>query len=183
MSYIDLAHADRRPVQQTGLGVAVGPGMPVNAAEERLADAGQTLPDLARTPCGNCGCSCAAGAGYSSIRALVLPGRWHVLAPRGVKRWPGVAPGRGGTWTRGFITAAWLWARTGAMAGARNAGTRPGGRRSGGSWPRRWPAAGSGDASLGRTALRWQCGCCCWLQVAVRGVELTHAPGGASSSA
>src|SRR5262245_24624227 len=28
MSYIDIAHADRRPVQRTGLGVAVGRGCP-----------------------------------------------------------------------------------------------------------------------------------------------------------
>jgi hypothetical protein len=34
MSHIDLAHADRRPVQRTDLGVAVRPGIPVDASDE-----------------------------------------------------------------------------------------------------------------------------------------------------
>jgi hypothetical protein len=40
-----------RPVSE----VAVGPGMPVNPADERLADAGQILPDRARPLCGRSG--------------------------------------------------------------------------------------------------------------------------------
>jgi hypothetical protein len=41
MSYVDLTHAGRRPVQRTGLGVAAGPGMPVDTADKR--------PTLARS--------------------------------------------------------------------------------------------------------------------------------------
>jgi len=84
-----------------------------------------------------CGCSCAAGAGYLSTRAAIRPlwCRWSSLAGRlagagtpcrAVES--GCGSGRGGTRAQGFMTAA---------------------RR----------------------------GCSCWLPVAVRGVELTHARG------
>ena len=100
---------------------------------------------------------CGRCAGHSSTRAAIralcpcLAGPLACAGHPWRKAASGCGSGRGGTWAKGFITAAWLWAWT-VMAGGRNAGTRPGGRRSGGSWPRRWPAAGSGDASLGRTA-------------------------------
>ena len=47
MSHIELAYADHRPVQRTGLGDRRR-GMPVDAADERSADAGQIPPDLGR---------------------------------------------------------------------------------------------------------------------------------------
>jgi hypothetical protein len=40
-----------------------------------------------------------------------------------VRKRSGCGSGRGGTWAKGFITAAWFWARAGVMAGERNAGT------------------------------------------------------------
>jgi hypothetical protein len=55
MSYIDLAHADSRPVQRTGLGDRRRAGMPVDVPDERSAAAGQIPPDLARALCGRSG--------------------------------------------------------------------------------------------------------------------------------
>jgi len=48
MSYIDLARAERRSVQRTGLGDRRRTGMPSILRDERSAEAGQIPPDLAR---------------------------------------------------------------------------------------------------------------------------------------
>lgn len=48
MSYMDVAHADRRPVQRTGLGVAVGRGCSSMLRANGRADAGRIPLDLAR---------------------------------------------------------------------------------------------------------------------------------------
>jgi len=46
MSYIDLARAERRSVQRTGLGDRRRTGMPSILRDERSAEAGQIPPDL-----------------------------------------------------------------------------------------------------------------------------------------
>jgi hypothetical protein len=74
MSYIDLAHAERRPVQRTGLGDRRRTGMPVDTPDERSADAGQIPPDLARALCGNTGCCLMRTTVRLAGRQIRVPG-------------------------------------------------------------------------------------------------------------